>query len=86
MTAPTLPAPPLRIAPLWERLLYALRAWYAGLVRTADAELFEDALYAVGAERVSFRCPQCTQPMRLPRRKRLTAKCPTCEHRVECAT
>lgn len=79
-------APPLRVAPLWERAMYQLRAWYAGVVRKADAELFEDQLYAVDAERVTFRCPQCTQPIRLPRRKRLTAKCPTCEHRAECVT
>ena len=77
--------PPLAIAPLWARAFYRLHALWASVIQRERA-LTDDALYALDAERVSFRCAQCTQGMRLPRGKRLTARCPVCEHRMECAT
>lgn len=77
--------PPLRHAPLWARALYRLRALWASVARRGTP-LGDDELYAFDAERVAFRCPQCTQPMGLPRGKRVVARCPACEHRMECAT
>lgn len=85
-------SPPLRSAPLWARALYLLHGLWATLVHyragsgAAPTTLREDQRYALDRERVSFRCVQCTQALRVPRGKQLQARCPACEHRMDCTT
>lgn len=71
-------APPLRVASRWRRLGYRLRLLHHRLF-PREEELRTDRDYAFQAGgRVAFRCPLCTQGMRVPSRRSLNATCPCC--------
>lgn len=76
--------PPLASS-MWRRWMYEIRRWWAewrGL-----NELYDESVpYAFGDGKVTFRCPTCTQKMRLPVRKELTATCPCCRRSLACST
>ncbi len=76
---------PLAHASWRTRLLYRMWILLAWLRRRGPA-LGVDEDYAIHDGRVSFRCPQCCQGMRLPLGKRLRASCPGCASAVACAT
>ena len=80
-----LAAPPFAHAGWWPRLLYRAHVWLARW-RSRGPALGAEEDYAVHDGRVSFRCPQCCQGMRLPVGKRARATCPVCEHTMACVT
>jgi hypothetical protein len=78
-------SPPLRLAPRWRMLWYRLRRWWSTRFN-AQRDLITASRYALSDGRVSFRCPQCTQAIRVPVRRELVASCPTCEQQIPCST
>ncbi len=70
-------APPLRVASRWRRFGYRLRLLHHHLF-PGDEELLTHRDYAFQAGQVAFRCPLCTQGMRVPCGRVLKATCPRC--------
>ncbi|MFO0552406.1 MAG: hypothetical protein U0271_28720 [Polyangiaceae bacterium] len=73
-------AAPLQTATLLSRLHYLWSSQRA----QGEAELGLTDHVAVGAERVAFRCPHCSQGVRIPRKKKLVATCPACKAKLPC--
>jgi hypothetical protein len=73
-------AAPLRAASLGSRIAYVFRGLHARgepILRLRDP-------CALGSTKVAFRCPECSQGVRIPRRKRLVASCPSCAAKIPC--
>lgn len=76
---------PLADCGWWSRGLYRLLRWWTLLSGRAVA-LTEDRVFGLTRDKVEFRCPVCTQRLRLPVGKVLTARCGRCGHEVACET
>lgn len=76
--------PPLQLASLSSRMVYRMKRMAS--IPTLLVGLPLSHRYGFGDDKVSFRCPQCCQAMRLPTKKTIKASCPRCESQLHCRT
>ncbi len=76
---------PLADCPWWSRGWYRLWRWIT-LLSGWTIPLTERRVFGLSRQHVEFRCPICTQRLRLPVGKAVRATCGTCRHTVPCET
>ncbi len=76
---------PLADCNAWSRGWYRLLRWFT-LLTGRELVLTEGRVFGLNREKVVFRCPICTQGLRLPVGRMLDARCGRCGHQVACET
>jgi len=76
---------PLAEGPWWTRGWYRLWRWIS-LLSGWELPLTEKRTFALTRTHVEFRCPMCTQRLRLPVGKTVRATCGNCRHSLPCET
>ena len=69
----------------WSRGLYRVLRWWT-LLSGREWVMTEGRVFGLDRKTVAFRCPVCTQGLRLPVGRMLTARCGRCGHQASCET